>query len=74
VTDASTGEANFINPRRVRIVSGGLPATSSVTVDGDPLTNVQSAKWQIDANGVATATLTILGVELDVTVEACAHT
>lgn len=57
---------------RVRIVSDGTAVGTSITVDGEPITEcVRSVTWSIDDPlGFATATLELEGVEVDVTGDA----
>ena len=55
---------------KVRIVSDGVGHSTRVEVDGKLLTNVTAVSWRADdPRALATATLELVDVELDVTLD-----
>lgn len=53
---------------KVRILSDGTADSTAVMVDGEPLINVLSVSWSLDANknnGLANATLVLGGVDVE---------
>lgn len=51
---------------QVKIVSDGLPTGTRVIVNGEALTDVISVSWSIEVDSLATATIVLSGVAVEV--------
>lgn len=63
-----------LNPRHVRVESDGTKNGSHVYIDGEILINCTNVTFTITPDGYSQATLTLIGVEVDLLVDPAIRT